>query len=401
PDAVAPDGRVTRPEGSAPAVAGLSGTFPDGSERTFRFRVLPRGHRLPLLSVHVGEPLEKEFDRDFSCFFLPAGAEAAQARRLCGTGDRGGGAHNRGNTSYVKGSKRSIALEFDEPFDRGDGAPPARHLLLLSGYADPTRMRNRLCYGLFEAMPRGGGRLAPPVSWAEVALNGAWAGIWETAPRPQDAAGPGFSDLYKVRGSRGLWSEPSASPVERVGAPAAAGTDPYGPFLDLAGFVCNATDADFAARAGDVFDLDELADFWLLLNFSGNVDGRVTNQLVGRRAADGRWVLLPWDYDKTFMAGSPAGKLSNPLFDRLFATRPDFRARVRDRWAELRTGPFSDAAILARIDADAAVLAPLMDEEWRLLRPAGFDGDFPAAVAALRETALARAASLDSMTRGD
>ena len=401
PAAVAPDGRVTRPEGDLPAVAELTGAFPDGTERTFRFRVLPRAPRLPSLSLHFGEPIEKEFRRDFSCLLLPAGAGAGEGTFLSGTGDRGGGARHRGNTSYVKGAKRSLSLKFDEPLDRGDGAPAFRHLLLLSGYADPTRLRNRLCYGLFEAMPREGGPLTVPVSWAEVSCNGAWAGIWETAPRPQDVAGAGFSDLYKVRDSRRLWSEASPDFVDRIGENVPPGADPFAPFRDLSAFVVSAPDAEFSARVGDVFDLDELADFWLLLNFSGNVDGRVTNQLVARRASDGRWLLLPWDYDKTFMPASPQREhaLSSPLFDRLFRTRPDFRDRIRARWSALRQGPFSDGALRERIGADAARLSPLMDEEWRLLRPLGFDGGYGEAVRVLLDEALFRARLVDGFLR--
>ena len=399
PATLSAEGRVVRPEGDVPSVAVLTAGFPDGSRRVFRFRVLPRSPRLPSLSVHVGEPIEKDFRRDVACRLLRAGDGAGEEVRLVGTGDHGAGARHRGNTSYVRGAKRSMSLEFNEPLDRLDGAPPSDRLLLLSGYADPTRLRNRLCYGLFEAMPREGGPLTVPVSWMEVSFNGAWAGVWETAPRPQDMVGPAFADLYKVRNSRGLWSDPSADTVERIGAPAPAGTDPYAPFRELVEFVAQSSDEDFAARAGEVFDVGELADFWLLLNFSGNVDGRVTNQLIGRRASDGRWLLLPWDYDKTFLIGKSrvVTPLSSPLLDRMIRSFPGFRDRLRARWGELRAGPFSDDALLARIDADSAVLAPLMDEEWRLLQPAGFDGDYAAAVRVLRDEALFRARIVDSL----
>lgn len=399
PATVSAEGRVVRPEGDVPAVAELTGGFPDGSRRVFRFRVLPRSPRLPSLFVHVGEPIEKDYRRDVACRLLrAAGAGAGEELRLVGTGDHGAGVRHRGNTSYVRGAKRSMSLEFNEPLDRLDGAPPSDRLLLLSGYADPTRLRNRLCYGLFEAMPREGGPLTVPISWMEVSFNGAWAGVWETAPRPQDVVGPAFTDLYKVRTWQGLWTDPAADTVERVGAPAPAGTDPYAPFRSLTEFVARSSAEDFAARADEVFDVDELVDFWLLLNFSGNADGRVTNQLIGRRASDGRWVLLPWDYDKTFLPDRAQSRtpLSSPLFDRMVRSFPGFRKRLRDRWEELRAGPFSDDALLARIDADAAVLAPLMDEEWRLLQPAGFDGDHAAAVRVLRDEALARARLVDS-----
>ena len=191
------------------------------------------------------------------------------------------------------------------------------------------------------------------------------------------------------------------STADRVGGNAPPAADPFAPFRDLSAFVASAPDAEFGARVGDVFDLDELADFWLLLNFSGNVDGRVTNQLLGRRASDGRWLLLPWDYDKTFSSKSPQRDmvLSSPLFDRLFRTRPDFRDRIRARWAALRRGPFSDDALRERVAADAAILSPLMDEEWRLLCPVGFGGGYDEAVRDLLAEVLFRARLVDGFAR--
>ena len=164
----------------------------------------------------------------------------------------------------------------------------------------------------------------------------------------------------------------------------------------------------FAAGGSGVFDVGELVDFWLLLNFTGNEDGRVTNQFVGRRAEDGRWMLMPWDYDKTFLVGRVAkadGRpepLRNPLFDRLFAVDPSLRARAAARWRELRAGPLSDAALDAWIDERAALLEPFMDEDYRVVPPLGHDGDFADAIRLFRGEVHARAAWLDDfLSRAD
>ena len=50
----------------------------------------------------------------------------------------------------------------------------------------------------------------------------------------------------------------------------------------------------------------------------------------------------------------------------------------------------------AWIDGKAAVFAPLMAEEWHLLKPEGYDGSFDEAVQHLKEEISARAALLDS-----
>ena len=386
-------GHVTRPAGDLPRVVELTGAFPDGSERAFRFRVMPLSPRLPALFLHIADPVRKDRRTDFACTRVPAGGGAPEG--FVGTAATGGGLRHRGNTSYVNGARRSLSLEFDRPAAWIGTPEPAVHALLLSGYADPTRLRNALSFDAFAAMRPDGPRGAVPVSWTEVFVNGEYAGVWETVPRLKDLVAARTSPVYKVRTPDGLWSRVSAEMVDRRDE-APPGEDPAGPFLEAVRFVAEAPDAEFAARAGEVFDLDNLADMLLLLNFTGNADGQITNQYVARRRSDGRWVALPWDYDKTFLGGkSRTGWLSNPLYDRCLRLVPGFKGRVAARWAALRAGPLSDAALERWIAEKGAFLEPFMAEDFRLVPPAGFEGTYAEAIAALREQALERARHLD------
>ena len=233
--------------------------------------------------------------------------------------------------------------------------------------------------------------------------NGAYAGVWECCPRLQDVLSEPFSALYKVRSSHGLWTDPddSAESVDRVGPGAEDDGDPYAPMRELARIVARAHGGTGDRASLGSFDEDELIDFFLLLNFTGNEDGRVTNQYVGRRAEDGRWILMPWDYDKTFLPGRVAkanGRptpLSSPLFDRFFSSDPALRRRLAARWRALRAGPLSDDALDAWIDERAALLAPCMDEDYRVVPPLGHDGDFADAIRVFRDEVHARARWLD------
>ena len=128
-----------------------------------------------------------------------------------------------------------------------------------------------------------------------------------------------------------------------------------------------------------------------------NMDGRITNQYIVRRRSDGRWLVLPWDYDKTFLADkSRDHRFSNPLYDRCRRCIPGFRERLVARWAALRAGPLSDEALERWIDERSAFLAPFMDEDFRLVPPADFHGAYPDAVGALRREVLFRARRLDA-----
>ncbi len=396
PDVLSPDGVVRRPPGRDPVVVTLGATLPDGSRREWRFRVMPENPPLPSLFLHVSGPLRKIARTDFTAMRVPAGG-GADGVWGSGTAASGGGAKLRGNTSYVKGAKRSINLEFDAPVDWTGAPRPVQHVLLLCGYADPTRLRNALSFDAFAALQgEGAPRRSAPVTWTEVFVNGEWAGVWEVAPRLQDVLGEDFSSLYKVRSPSGLWERADAEMVDRADDSDPDG-DKYEPFRRVNAFVAGADPERLAAEASETFDLQELGDFFTIVNFTGNEDGRVTNQYIGQRESDGRWLVLPWDYDKTFLdlRGREPTPIVSSLSRKLFLAMPEILRSARERWTKVRAGALSDAALDAWIDSRAAALAPYMDEEWRLLKPLGFDGDFAAAVEAFRGEVHRRAAWID------
>ncbi|MBQ9727502.1 MAG: CotH kinase family protein [Kiritimatiellae bacterium] len=385
-------------EGDLPRTVDLTGTFPDGSERTFRFRVMPEKPRLPALFLSVPDPVRKDRRTDFAAVRIPARGGAPE--RVEGTASGGGGLRHRGNRSYVRGARRSLSLAFDRPVAWAGLPEPASHLLLLSGYADPTRLRNALCLDAFAAMDE---RATPPaVSWTEVFVGGEWAGVWEAAPRPEDAVAGWAEPVFKVATPKLLWNEATADMFSREDRPGAGAGDAFAAALDLARFAAGADDAAFAAGAADVFDAGNLAAFLLFLDFAGDFDGRTHNQFLVRRRSDGRWLHLPWDCDKTFLDDRFRFKrASNGLFDRCVALLPGFRAAAARRWKALRAGPLSDAALAGWIGEKAAFLAPFMAGEYALVPPAGSAGSFAADVERLRGEVLFRARQLDRWTDED
>jgi hypothetical protein len=155
--------------------------------------------------------------------------------------------------------------------------------------------------------------------------------------------------------------------------------------------------ASFTSLFEERFDRDSVIDYFLALNTTENYDGQVVNQYLARDAASGRWFVVPWDYDKTFMGGS--AMLGNGLLRHCLEDVPGFRDSAASRWWALRADGLSDDAVMSRIDADAARLAPYMEEEFRLLKPAGWDGDYHAAVEALKKGVRSRLSVMDSFFR--
>ena len=340
--------------------------------------------------------MDKFSRSDFSCLRMPAGG--GEGEWLTGTAAAGGGLHHRGNTSYVKGAKRSLSLKFDASARIMDDGLPSRHLLLMCGYSDPTRLRNRVSFDAFRAA--AGGRRPSGITaidWAEVFINGEYFGVWEIARRVRDMFGADEGLLYKIRShDPQLWDTTSAEMTEAV-TPADWRADTAKPLEDLFAGTVGARWEAFAEKAGETFDIDSLIDYFIILNFTENYDGQVVNQYLARDAASGRWFVVPWDYDKTFFGKDV--HLANSLITHCVRDVPDFRKSAVAKWRTLRAGALSDEAVLSRIDADAARLAPYMEEEYRLLQPAGWDGDFPGAVEALKTGVRARLKVVDEYLR--
>ena len=379
PDLIAADGRVSRPDGDLPVDVELVARLGPGEREetlSFVFRVMPRRPRLPALMLYVDEPLSNTRRADFMAFHYAAGEDGPPRRMLGGQASRGGIKH-RGNTSYWRGKKKPFSLQFEEPH-RLLGDTDTCHLYLLNGYADTTKLRNKIAYDLFRSFAsEGHPRFAPEIGWTEVFVNGAYYGIYETCTRvhgqaigvEEDPVRPESSAvLYKMRAPASLFAEPRTDAFDQV-LPPSNRFKRHDPLMDLLAFAALADSETFVRDVERFVDLDNAIDFLLLLNFTGNVDGRTTNFYLGRFAEPGaRFFFIPWDYDHTF-----EGKflwLSNPLFDRLRREMPGFQDRVRARWRDLRRGPLAESALDARIEDMAATLDGYMDWEFqRMARP--------------------------------
>lgn len=389
---VTPDGHVTRPPSGAPKPVLLT-PVTDGVRGTpRRIRVVPLAPDIQTLFLHIALPVEKIRRSDFVCYRIPAGGGSPEW--LTGIGSTNGGIKHRGNTSYLKGSKRSFSLEFDQEVSWPGSNRKAQHVLLFSGYADPTRLRNKISFDSYriaasDGIPCG----AVGISWVEIFINGEYFGVWETSQRVKDICDP-KTCLYKVRSMNpNLWSTISTDMTECINSHDPR-SNPYLSLEKLFKFTSSATPAEFAKHVSGTLHLDSIVNYYLMLNFTENYDGQVTNQYIGRGHEDERWFIIPWDYDKTFFK-SFSNDLSNNLTIRMFVDFPEFGTMVSKKWGQLRAGPMSDTAVLERIRSDATMLAPYMEEEYRLLKPLGWEDDFPSAVDVLEKVVAGRLKMMD------
>lgn len=391
PGLISPDGKVHRPQDGSPQCAILTATeCATGAKWQGEFRVMPKENGLDAIFLFPGTPLEKYRRSDFTAIYAAADGKK---HKISGFGKAG--IKHRGNTSYAKGAKRSMSLKFDE--ECASKSPLfSKHMLLLSGYADPTRMRNKLSYESFRALsPKGDAtaNIAPKISWIEVFINGEYFGVWEKTSRPQDAPEAKDRRLYKVRAfNSSLWKSGRSSMTEYIGNVPADG-DPYAPLKDLFRFTGTAADGEFKSGIGKRISLENAAANYLLVNFTGNADGRVTNHIITH---DGEiWSIVPWDYDKTF--GKKFEILGNHLYGRLESSVPAYREILKETWKRAREGGLNEEALSKSIGEDARLLAPYMKFEYALLKPTGFDLDFDAAVMELSSAVKRQLEEMDRL----
>ena len=351
------DGKLLRRPETEPMVVTLSAYRNGGMEpMVFRFRIMPEKRLLPTFFVYGMEPLSKMRRTDFTCLYWQADADRGEWRLgLAGLGK--GGVKTRGNTSYVRGLKRSMSLEFEKPHEI-IGNPGLEHLNFYNGYADPTRLRNALSFHLFQATNEGKPyHHAPSIFWAEVFYNGAYHGLCEFGDRIDDALVSSADLALRVNRPSQLFYEDNPRVLtQRFPDPERHDLFPW--FLEQVEFVREASTEEFRKHAPDRFELESLADFLLCLQLSQNMDGRVTNITVCRAKDTGRLFFVPWDYDKTFLSKDSFRILNNGLTQRLVSESPEFRRLLRMRWRHLRETAFDAKRLEEWIDEQAALLAP-------------------------------------------
>lgn len=391
PDIINDEGQVTRPDAkNAVSVEFVAtSTAEANAPQPLRFRVMPQTRTLPALMIYCREKIQYHRRTDFRAFYYPAGKEGPPLI-LSGSQETDGGIKQRGNTSFWRSQKKPLSLRFDAPQNL-IGAPPAHHLYLLSGYVDTTKLRNKFVYDLFREWGAADKHHpAPMITWAEVFINGRYFGVWEMCSRmdgaalglPSEPIAPGAA-LYKVRAGSGLFAEPTTRAFNQV-YPRPGKMRYPGPINDLVAFTSLTQAPDFAREIEQWLDLENAIDFFLILNFAENVDGRTTNFFLSRDGeSDPRFFFIPWDYDHTFEGRHVW--LSNHLFDRLFAEYPAFENRVAARWHALRRTSMTEEALDQRIARMADLIAPYMTWEDALYKPEE-DPNYAARVEAFRDT---------------
>ncbi|WP_420455328.1 CotH kinase family protein [Rubrivirga sp.] len=324
-------------------------------------------------------------------------------------------------TREADGSNRNVSLL---------GLPEENDWVLYAPYSDKSLMRNALAYHLGHLT----GRYASRWRFCEVVVDGDYRGVYlllETIKDDGDRVDVADTDslgggtifkLDKRTGGDETW--PSTDPVTGQFVRYQF-HDPEGPELteaqrDEIEATFDAMEAATAAGDFGHLDLGSFVDYVLVSEVTKNVDAYRISTYFHRPAAGAPIHAGPlWDYNLAFgnadygaAARTDGFQYATPYTSDTYpipswlsrvVESDTFQARARERWAELRRGPFATDSLLAWIDATAAQLDEAQArnfERWPVLDrdvwPNAFvGGSYPAEVGHLKEWLVDRLGWLD------
>ncbi len=260
-----------------------------------------------------------------------------------------------------------------------DGVPVAANLLGMGGdpdwvingaYIDRALLRNSFGYTLFQALG-GPERYAPESRSCTLLRNGAADGVYFLVEKikgdddriviPDDPDGATF--VVKLDDEEGILDNSSIGygiwQVVTPAEPTAAQNE--GIRRQLAAYQAAIVAGD-TEQIEERVDLDSAIDFVLLQELLRNNDAYFLSVHLWKDVDSGLR-FVPWDLDLTLGQptyndnANPEGWVAyRPAMIAGFSAVPDFKDRLAARWRDLRTGPWTDAALLAQIDAQHDLL---------------------------------------------
>ena len=329
--------------------------------------ILNEGHTLPVLSLATDSP--KQFDLMYwgkhKGIELPASLSLYE--RDGGGFTVGCGVSMNGETS-LEMAKKNMSVRFRGAYGAdtlqydiyGGGVTEFTNLLLRAGQDfNDAIVRNELCQALCE---QAEARIINQRSiWCVLYINGEYSGLYTLKEKANEA-------LYA-----------SLAGVSRDSVTVLEATVPHDSDLyqDVIGF-CAKNDMSLPENYAHVcalIDIDSVIDWVIMESFCANVDLTGGNLRYCRSTEnDGKWRMMFYDLDSTFRTtGGVYGALisdyarENRQVSTMLVSLMDnaeYRDRFLRRAAELMGSALTNEAVLAELDAQAALIAPEVARDY-------------------------------------
>lgn len=259
--------------------------------------------------------------------------------------------------------KQSFEIDLETDISLA-GLPADDDWILNANYIDKTFIRHVIAYDLFRAMNVN--NLAPKTKFVELSLNGHYNGLYvlmEKLDRSSltiDKEDP-TAVIYKEPPlfHEGMITPQDADNYYQQTYPKKKKTNKTRFISDIREFILKSDSTVFEEKVGNIFDLNNIVDWHLLLLLTNNSDGILKNFYLYKMNAAMPLRVAPWDYDHSWgRDGDNELNLIKPLdlkrsllFRRLL-TLPSYKMALKERWKELQVlGLFTPSGLKQRIQA--------------------------------------------------
>lgn len=144
--------------------------------------------------------------------------------------------------------------------------------------------------------------------------------------------------------------------------PEETGSYDWGKLKALIEFFNNQPDSDFETQYPQTIDLENIIDYFLLINVLDAFDNSGNNIYIARKNQALPYYFVSWDFDATAGLGifgqenPPTNGFVHHLVTRRLIGSPSFQSELKLRWADLRADVLSDESVKAFYRANYATL---------------------------------------------
>ncbi|MEA1873298.1 MAG: CotH kinase family protein [Bacteroidota bacterium] len=254
--------------------------------------------------------------------------------------------------------------------------PQQSKWILDAMYIDKSRLRNKICFQIWESMHPDHPELSVHAEFVELYINETHQGIYTLGENitPEklhlsnlDALmykavewGNGGTTFYEAGDLSTAnwywdgWEQVYPDPKYRIN---------WESLHELRNLVVLADNEQFTEQISQHIDIDNFVDYFIFLNLISAGDNIGKNTFFYRYNGDETLKYLPWDLDTGFGIDWEGNytltviKHSNKLYDRLLSLNPDnFREKCKLRWQALRQDAFETDNILQYFSENFAII---------------------------------------------
>ena len=241
------------------------------------------------------------------------------------------------------------------------GLPEGRNYVLNASYVDRTFLRHKLSFDLFRAMDPD--NRAPQCAYVWLTVDGDDWGLYVLMQKPDWH----MLDIVRADSTSAIFKEPpllyptlptpqdSLNPLNQK-YPKPKKDDRTEQYEALRSLLFKTDDSTFAATVGLYFDLNNVADWQLLVMLTNNSDGIRKGFYLYKASDYTPWRIALWDYDHSFgrdgdgeynMLDRIAPCDSSVLFRRLMQLQ-SYRNLLATRWHKLRQADIISPDVIDR-----------------------------------------------------